>query len=193
MSDETKTKTRYPRSLGLKVAAELCRALTPACERIVVAGSLRRQKADVGDVEILFIPRTERRADPGDMFGQVDVNLADEIILRLEAQGVLERRLNANGSPMYGPKNKLVRHVATGMPVDLFTATADNWFNYLVCRTGPAESNTRICLAAQAQGAKWNPYGEGFTDARGISRRMESERAVFDYVGLPFAEPEGRK
>jgi hypothetical protein len=29
----------------------------------------------------------------------------------------------------------------TGIPVDLFAATEDNWWNYLVCRTGPADSN----------------------------------------------------
>lgn len=37
---------------------------------------------------------------------------------------------------MYGSKNKLMRHRASGIPVDLFSATTANWFNYLVCRTG---------------------------------------------------------
>jgi DNA polymerase (family 10) len=184
-------KPRFARAVGMQVAAELCAALKPVCERLIVAGSLRRRRATVGDVEILYISKTEVRPDPQDMFARLTVNLADEAIAALEKSGVLERRRNVNGSEMYGPKNKLMRHRATGLPVDLFAATPDNWFNYLVCRTGPADSNTRICLAAQARGWKWNPYGAGF--ARGDeTRAMHSEAEVFAFVGLPYVPPKDR-
>jgi DNA polymerase/3'-5' exonuclease PolX len=176
----------------MKVAAELCAALKPVCDRIIVAGSLRRRKATVGDVEILYIGKTEARQDPADMFATITVNLADEAIAALEKSGTLERRKNVNGSQMYGPKNKLMRHCATGLPVDLFAATPENWWNYLVCRTGPADSNTRICMAAQERGWKWNPYGAGFS-RNGEVRAMESEAAVFEFVGLPYEQPEARK
>jgi DNA polymerase/3'-5' exonuclease PolX len=185
-------KIRYPNADGMRVAAELCAALKPVCVRLIVAGSLRRRKPTVGDVEILYIGQTAVRPNPADMFSTITVNCADVAILQLEVSGVLERRKNARGSQMYGPKNKLMRHLATGIPVDLFAATEDNWWNYLVCRTGPAESNTRICMAAQDRGWKWNPYGPGFT--RGSETvRMESEAAVFDFVNLPYAEPADRK
>ena len=176
----------------MKVAAELCAALKPACEKLVVAGSLRRRKPDVGDVEILYIGKTEVRQDPADMFASITVNLADEVTAALEKSGVLERRKNVNGSEMYGPKNKLMRHLATGLPVDLFAATVENWHNYLVCRTGPADSNTRICMAAQERGWKWNPYGAGFS-RDGEIRPMTSEEEVFAFVGLPYAQPEERR
>ena len=110
----------------MKVAAELCAALKPVCERLVVAGSLRRRKPTVGDAEILYIGKTEVRQDPADMFASITVNLADEVIAALEKSGVLERRKNVNGSEMYGPKNKLMRHRETGLPVDFFAATAEN-------------------------------------------------------------------
>ena len=185
-------KPRFPNQIGMKVAAELCAALKPVCDKIIVAGSLRRRKATVGDVEILYIGKSEVRQDPDDMFANITVNLADETITALEKSGVLERRKNKNGSEMYGPKNKLMRHRATGLPVDLFAATAENWHNYLVCRTGPADSNARICLAAQARGWKWNPYGAGFSRGDEV-RAMESEAAVFAFVGLPYEQPEARK
>ena len=132
------------------------------------------------------------RQDPADMFASITVNLADEAISALEKSGVLERRKNVKGSEMYGPKNKLMRHCASGLPVDLFAATAENWWNYLVCRTGPADSNTRICMAAQDRGWKWNPYGAGFS-RDGETRAMESEAEVFAFVGLPYAQPEERR
>jgi len=92
---------------------------------------------------------------------------------------------------MYGRKNKLMLHRATGLPVDLFAATEDNWWNYLVCRTGPADSNMRICTAAQSKGWKWNPYGAGFSrDGKVVA--MTSEQEVFAFVGLPYTNPEHR-
>lgn len=145
-------KTRFPRAAALEVARELCAALRPTTERLIVAGSLRRRRETVGDVEILYIGCWAERPAPGEMFEQRPTNLADEAIAELEARGVLERRLNSKGSESYGAKNKLMRHRASGIPVDLFSATTANWFNYLVCRTGPAESNTRIASLALARG-----------------------------------------
>jgi DNA polymerase/3'-5' exonuclease PolX len=40
--------------------------LAPHCDRIEIAGSIRRQKADVGDIEIVAIPKT---VTDGDLFG----------------------------------------------------------------------------------------------------------------------------
>lgn len=79
--------------------------------------------------------------------------------------------------------------------MDFFTATRDNWFNYLVCRTGGAENNVKICNAAIAKGWKWNPYGTGFSRENnrviaGIdTHQSESERDVFEFVGLKYLEP----
>ena len=183
-------KQRYPRAAALKVAKELCDALAPACERIIVAGSLRRRKADVGDVEILYIPKVGMIRDG--LFEQ-EKSLADLAIADLERRCVLSRRLNANGSEMFGDKNKLMRHTLSGIPVDLFATTAECWANYLVCRTGGAETNKAICMAAMRQGWKWNPYGPGFTDREGAVVRVASEREVFELAGLAFQEPEDRR
>lgn len=193
MSD--KPKIKFERAVAIEVARELCRELEPVCERLIVAGSLRRRKAMVGDVEILFIPKFI--TVPKDMFETEERSAADLKIEALVNQGVLARRRNVNGSEMWGDKNKLAVHVASGMPVDLFRATTENWFNYLVCRTGPAESNTRICMAAQDRGWKWNPYGAGFSQGGPLAgpakeHAVTSEREVFEFLGLPYLEPEAR-
>lgn len=185
------SKPRFDRELALRVAKEIGDELQPATSRLVVAGSLRRGKATVGDVEIVYIPKEELRPDPKDLFASIKVNRADEVIADLEASYTLVRRKNVNGSEMFGPKNKLMGHRSTGIPVDLFSADEANWWNYLVCRTGPAESNTRICMAAQARGWKWNPYGPGFSRGEEM-RPMHSEEEVFEFVGLPYLPPEER-
>lgn len=194
----TEPKQRWPRETGLQVAAEVLALLSPACASIAVAGSLRRGKPDVGDVEVLFIPLVRREPDPADMFAEIDVNLAEVLIGDALAMGFLTKRLAVNGNESWGPKNKLARHVATGMPVDLFTATPANWWNYLVCRTGPAESNMAIAQAAQARGWKWHPYGVGFSrgghdDVEYEVHRVTCAEGVFRFVGLPVPEWIGKE
>jgi len=182
------SKVKFPREKALAVAKELCAALAPVTDRLIVAGSLRRRKLEVGDVEILFIPKTELRNL--EFFTKTPVCLAGEVLSQLLQNGVLQQRKNVNGSTMWGAKNKMAVHAASGIPVDLFTATYGNWFNYLVCRTGSAENNMAIATAAQAKGWKWNPYAAGFTRADGREvHRVESEKGVFDFVGLPYKKP----
>ena len=184
-------KVRWPRAAGLEVAKELCNRLKPCCEQLIVAGSLRRRKADVGDVEILYVSRMESR--PFDMFSTVSVSLAEEEIARMLADGTLTKRPSKVGGTAWGDKNKLAVH-RSGMPVDLFRTVSESWWNYLVCRTGPADSNTRIATEAQRKGYRWNPYGAGFTClADGKITTMDSEESVFAFVGLPYLEPWTRK
>jgi DNA polymerase/3'-5' exonuclease PolX len=185
---------RYPWQVAEDVAEEISRVLRDGCERIEIAGSLRRRKSDVGDIEILYIPKIIEAKREGSLFGETDpMDCAALIIEALVETGRLTLRLNVNTSHTYGPLNKLMLHVASGIPVDLFAATHENWFNYLVCRTGPAELNTRIASAAKRIGWKWHPYSFGFTALdNGQEARMESEEDVFNFVGLPYADPEAR-
>jgi DNA polymerase/3'-5' exonuclease PolX len=59
-------KQRFPRADALKVARFLCITLADHCEKLICAGSLRRRKAEVGDIELLFIPDTVM--EPVDFF-----------------------------------------------------------------------------------------------------------------------------
>jgi DNA polymerase/3'-5' exonuclease PolX len=180
-------KTKFPRSDALRVAKQLCDALKEWNERLIVAGSLRRRKAEVGDMEILYIPYY--RVVPDGLFDTRRVNMADFVLEKLLKAGVIRKRLNSIGSESWGNKNKLAIHVASGIPVDFFESRTASWFNYLVCRTGGAENNRQIAVAANRKGWKWNPYGAGFTDDKGQLIEVKSERDVFDFVGLPYREP----
>lgn len=187
MSD---TKKRYPLAQAKEIAAELEFLLAPHCERIIIAGSIRRRRADVADIELLYIPRYEERQI--DLLSTGQVNTTDGIIDNILSKGILAKRLSKNGSPAWGAKNKLAVHVNSGIPVDLFATDAECWHNYLVCRTGPAESNMRIATAAQKKGLTWHPYGTGFTDAMSNAYHVASEMDVFHKVGLPYLSPEIR-
>lgn len=184
-------KTKWPRSEALAVAREMCERLKPCCEKLIVAGSLRRLKQEVGDVEIVYITRWEER--PLDMFAKQQVNLAEEEIGRMLEEGILEKRLSKTGTPAWGDRNKLATH-HSGIPVDLFRTVPEAWWNYLVCRTGPADSNTRIASEAQRRGYRWNPYGSGYTKLDGGTvTAMGSEAEVFEFVGMAYVPPSERR
>lgn len=192
-------KQKWPWEVAHAVAQEILRALDGSVARSAVAGSLRRRKAYVGDVEILYIPKMVSMPDQQSLLRElVDVNMTEVTISDMERLGFLERRKNVKGAEMFGEKNKLMRHVKSGIPVDLFAATEENWFNYLVCRTGGADNNVAIASAAQRKGWKWNPYGPGFSreahqgaygDVAAAVHQVHSEEEVFKFAGLRYRPP----
>jgi hypothetical protein len=159
---------KFPRAVAIQAVREILDVFSPACMRVVVAGSLRRGKGMVGDAEILFIPHT---AVQNNLLGEVEQSwdLTDKALELLIAQGVIAKRLNKTGYETWGPSNKLAVHVSSGVPIDFFRATVDNWFNYLVCRTGPADSNVRIATAARQKGLHCTRMGRGSPICTGAS------------------------
>lgn len=204
-------KPKFPAETAKAVVRELLPRLEPACATdaegkpwLRVAGSLRRRKATVGDIEFVYAPA----------FGPVkdglfmkEGNLMDDTLERLVAEGVLAPRVLGNGSLAWGAKNKLALHVASGIPVDFFSTAAAAFWNYLVCRTGSKENNIAIAEAAKRRGLKWSPYEPGFrvadldlaTQSLGrddlYSGRLlaaQSEEEVYSLAGLPYLPPHQR-
>ena len=95
-----------------EIAETIKGLLEGSCDRIEIAGSIRRHKWDVGDIELLCIPK---------FVGGVD--MLDRELGALAIQSILARRRNKRGSTTYGPKNKLMVHVPTGLGVDIFSTT----------------------------------------------------------------------
>lgn len=184
MSDRPK----FPREAALPVAKELCDFLQPFCERLVVAGSLRRRKKQVGDVELLFISRTEKR--PDGLFDSLDFDLAEEAITTLLKRGILTQRPNIAGQFTWGAENKLAVHVASRIPVDLFKTDEKRWWNALVVRTGGKNNNLLITTTAQRKGWSFEAYGSGFHKLLGTERHdTTSEEDVYAFLGLEYKQP----
>ena len=164
-------------SKALRIADETKVLIEGSCQRIWVVGSVRRLKPDVGDIEFLCIPKFVDGVD------QLDQELKGLIDTHF-----LDYRRNKKGSIIYGPKNKLLRHVESGIGVDIFSTTEECWPVSLVVRTGGKQTNIRISMAAQERGYQFHAYGSGFTTPHG-EIVCRSEREVFEAVGLPYREP----
>jgi len=165
-----------------EIAEEIMALLVGSCDRKEIAGSIRRRKPDVGDIEILCIPRFEGGADS-----------LDRRVQGLMLHGVLALRLNKLGRKTYGPKNKLLLHVPSGIGVDIFSTTEECWPVSLVVRTGGKMTNKEIAYRALERGMSFHAYGRGFTQADGSELICQSEAAVFKAVGLAYLEPWERR
>jgi DNA polymerase/3'-5' exonuclease PolX len=183
-------KSKVARSAALEVAKELCALLKPATDRLVVAGSLRRGEIVVGDIEILFIEKFEDRKV--DMFVSEGFNVTQEKIAAMVKYGTLSKRLNKLGNvSAWGPENKLAVHCASGIAVDLFSATAENWWMSLVIRTGPKELNLRLAVGAKKLGRRLHANGPGVSE-NGHMTICKSEEDVFALCGIPYLVPKDR-
>ena len=175
---------RYPLEQALAVAGQLLMWLAPACERIEVAGSCRRRKPDVGDLELLCIPRAAENLFYKDAL--------DEAIKTMMAHGLVYYRLNKNGSIQYGPSNKLLVHLGSGIPVDIFSIERRYWGMGLVMRTGPAEFNIRMMSRFRELGMRGHAYA-GISSMTNHDIECPDEATVFRHLGWPYLEPEERK
>jgi len=205
--------TRIPLAEARGLAAEVVDLLAPFCERIEIAGSIRRGRATIGDLEIVALPRLVEERQP-DLFGNgkpSTVNLLDQRCDALREQGVFGTRVDKNGRPRWGSGLKWSAY--RGVNLDLFgvSGLTAQWGLILLIRTGSADFSHRFVTpaapAAQTlwlgpAGAKrrhrgWLPPGfsveRGALWAGGALVPTPEETDCFDAVGREFVAPEHRE
>ena len=162
------------------IAEKIKAVLESSCEKIEICGSIRRRKPYPNDLELLCIPKDVAGAD-----------MLDAKIQTMIYFDMLGYRLNKLGRKVYGPKNKLLVHIPSGIGVDVFSTDERCWPVALVVRTGGEKTNKWIATAALRKGYRFHAYGLGFSTPCGeiICR---TEREVFEAVNLPYLAPEER-
>lgn len=150
------------------VANKIVKQLEPHCARIAVAGSVRRKKRWVNDIDIVLIPR--------------DMWLIHEAIMNL-CQPAAPARLSGL---------KIIRVPIEGVQVDFYMATEDNWSTLLLIRTGSTENNIRLCSLAKKKGWRLAASGDGLFDERGKKVAGDTEESIYEALGVPFQKPEQR-
>lgn len=186
---------RIPLSEAERLAHQALELLAPACERIEIAGSIRRRKLDVGDVELLAIPKVERQL--GGLFGDepFDVNQLDLLVLRL----LEERRLFLRAPRRLGSKYKAL--LLGEMPLDLFCVLPPaEWGCLMAIRTGPREFSQRLVTDTRHYGLR-PPHlkvvdGGVYHELQkpGVDKPypMPEERDLFELFRLEYVPPERR-
>jgi DNA polymerase/3'-5' exonuclease PolX len=185
------------REEALPIANFLIEYLAPACTRIEVAGSIRREKPEVGDIEIVAIPDLHQ---PRPAFGhpivatQLDGHLS---CLELGDDERIQIHTTKNG-----PKFKqfwVSRDCGQSwaIKVDLFLVTPPaDWGVIDVIRTGPAEFSHWIVTQKFLGGG----LPSGYMVKDGMVQRSDGEYIpcpeeidFLRFCGLDWIEPKDRK
>lgn len=173
---------------------ELVELLRPACERIEIAGSVRRGKLEVKDAEVVIIPTPDL------------LPLTDDLVLYGRAQYAL---YGEKQSKRWGQNYRGL--LFGGVKCELFMTTAESWgFQYWL-RTGPGDANTYIMrwlsyVKAPVRfqdGYAW--YSRNWQQvAKGKEMKLvwgaadrqrlaiASEEDLFAVLGLPYLAPNER-
>jgi len=161
-------------------AADLTRALasTGLASRLEVAGSLRRRREVVRDIDV--VAASERPAELTEAFRR------------------LPEVLDVIGS---GDTKTSLRFV-DGLAADLRIVTAEDYPAALLYFTGSKEHNTLLRGRAKRMELKLNEYGlfrEGASGTRGVEPRdgervsAQTEEGLYAALGLSYIEPELRE
>lgn len=198
---EVDENTRWPLALARRYAEWLKLQLLPGCARIVVAGSVRREKELCGDIELVCEAHGVMAAGgQTGLFDGAHPTLAGELA-RLERAGALLPRAANNGSKA----RKFFLETRNAFPgwklyprlkVDLFVVTPPAQFGpILAIRTGPADYSKWLVTGRAGGGAC--PDGWRFKDGalwEGDKPLLTpDEETLFRLLGLRYVDPQYRK
>jgi DNA polymerase (family 10) len=145
------------------IATQLCKYLESSAERVAYAGSLRRMKEIVHDVDIL--------AASTDLERTMKAFLSMPLIEAVLAQG--------------GTKASV--RVQDDLQVDLRVVEPKSWGAAMHYFTGSKAHNIRMRERALKQGLKLNEYGLFDPNDKCIAGAKEEE--IFEKLGLPYIPP----
>jgi DNA polymerase/3'-5' exonuclease PolX len=185
-----------PLSRAQDAAETLLALLEPACDRIAIAGSVRRRRPMVADIELVAMARVETVL--GDDLWQTPEpfdHLAHTLD-RLAAIGLLSPRQVAvhrsDGSVEHQTRQGTSYQALEyqGLPVDLFIVRPPaDWGVILALRTGPGGWNVRLVSDCRRFGRR---VAGGRLYQGGHPVPCPEERDFFEGIGQPWVEPEER-
>lgn len=179
-----------PINQAKEAAVELAELLEPGCVRIEIAGSIRRQKETVKDIELVAIPKM------GAVRGQLYEGEVESLLNRL-----IDALIHANPQRIHfdqdtkrnGDRYKRLRF--DGIGVDLFIVLPPaQWGVIFTIRTGPAIFGRLLVTHQSKRGYLPDDMriSEGQLWHNGVAVPVETERQFFEKIGVPWIEPRNR-
>lgn len=150
------------------IAQSIKELLTPYCDRIEIAGSIRRGKSIVHDIDIVLIEKPEAA-----------------LVMNSILSSIGEIELN-------GGKIKRLRYGNGDISIDIYIATPATWATLLLIRTGSKENNIRLCSLARRKGWHLKANGDGLFGMRGQRIAGDTGESIYQALGIPYQEPHNR-
>ena len=163
------TKTEIPLEVADLTVAKIIELLKPLCERIEVAGSLRRKRPLVHDIDIVLIPNTFMWA------GTIPNTLIKQLGAKMAKNGPLIKQF-----------------IIDDIQVDLIHATTTNWGIRMLRWTGSMAHNIMLAGRAKSLGMKL-AVSQGLLDRDRELITAKTEKAIFEALHLDYVEPQDRE
>jgi len=160
-------KSRIPLSMALKVVREVIKPLSSVSESISPAGSLRRMKETIGDIDILAT-------------GKKTEDIINTFVRQPYVKDIIAK----------GDTKASVRTSYEDLQVDLRVVEKESWGAALLYFTGSKAHNIKLRGIAKERGLKISEYGV-FKGTKRIAGRTEQE--VYKTLGIPWIPPEIRE
>lgn len=165
---------------ALELAGALVDELRPAVKRLKVAGSLRRRRPDVGDIEIVAEPHLYA----ADLFGRLEPDLTEV------------RYIARSWGPLLKNGDRMIQvgdvHGRIGFKCELYLVHPPaQWGSILAIRTGPADLGQIAMGRMLAFGYK-HRQGLVFRIADRHVMPTPTEEEFFRYADLPLVPPARR-
>lgn len=186
---------RVAREYALAHAEAICEHMRPLCRRIEIAGSIRRERATVKDIEIVAEPITVSvgRNLFGESLGHEPANLAAGIeqYNAIEAHPIEHRLVGVEAQERDGRRFKALSVGKDKIPVDLFIVLPPaTWGMIFLIRTGSADFNIRMIERAKGLGYRFS--NGTLIDRDGRKIPTPEEKDVFRALRVKYKEPKDR-
>lgn len=158
------------------LAFKILTTIEPYCTRSEIAGSIRRRKGQVNDIDIVLVPKP-----------QSWIEIIKEI--RRQFDAVTEKQ-GQKLATLYVPFASKQGH--GHVQVDLYRASEGTWGILLLIRTGSKEHNVHLCKLALSKGYRL-AYSHGLLNDKGEIIASKTEREVFQALGLDYVTPRDRE
>jgi DNA polymerase (family X) len=143
--------------------------LKPYIEKGIIAGSVRRKKAECHDVDLVIIPKRE-------------FMVMENIKAILRQYGKFDKQ---------GKDILIVKDEVKETQVDCYIANEKTYEMVLLIRTGSKEHNVKLAQKAIQKGYSLK-HGLGLVDKETGRVVANTERKIFDELELEYVEPRKR-
>lgn len=176
-----------------EIAKELKQLIGPHCEEFRAAGSLRRRRPTVKDLELVVVPK---------MVQDGQIQLLDEVKPRMVPDPGFIASVETLEKIKGTPQGKYTqRKHPGGLVIDLFIANPENFGLILAIRTGSADFCRRVLIPAINSSGHRSIDGHLFKHVQDgpnfSASRIEcpDEEFLFDLIGINpnYYEPENRQ
>lgn len=191
-----------------KIAVDICYTLQPHCQKkyLRIAGSVRRKKTDVKDIEIVALPKL-LTGEQNSLFGAI---LTSKTYHTGFVDAVKSLGTVIKGKPTEGKYVQIA--LWEGINLDLFLPDDFDFYRQLAIRTGSADYAAKV-IAGGWRKKGWCGSDKGLRKISGcvetkdkdgkskwkciasgaeLPPAWESEEAFFEWIGVEWVHPSKR-